>query len=244
MKSNLIEKSGIEKIYEDDRIIALNKPAGFLTLPDRYDRSAPSLVRLLESVYENIFVVHRIDKETSGTIIFAKDAEAHKMLNEQFMEHSLQKVYHTVVRGSFNKEEIEVDIPIMANPAGKAMMVPSARGKYALTILRPLEKYRLASLLECNLITGRQHQIRVHCSTIGYPLLVDSLYSEVSEFNLSSIKKRFNLRKNDVEVPVIKRLTLHSYSLKFEHPDGNEMKLIAEYPKDFSVLVNILRKYA
>lgn len=243
MKSNKQKNTNIEIIYEDERIIAINKPAGYLTLPDRYDFSAPSLVRYLESIYEQIFVVHRIDKETSGLIIFAKDAESHKFLNEQFMEHSLQKIYHAVVRGSFNKDELEVDIPIMANPSGKAMMIPSARGKSALTIFRPIEKFRLATLLECDLITGRQHQIRVHCSTIGYPLLVDSLYSGVNDFYLSSIKRKFNLQKDESENPIIERLTLHSYSLKFEHPDGQELKLNAEYPKDFSILLKTLRKW-
>ena len=238
------EKYGIIKVFEDERIIALNKPAGVLTLPDRYDRNAPSLIRILESIYPEIFVVHRIDKDTSGLIIFAKDAEAHKMLNTQFMDHSITKVYHAVVRGVFNKEEIEVDIPIMANPAGKGGMIPSARGKYALTIMRPLEKFRLASIIECKLVTGRQHQIRVHAATIGYPLLIDEIYSGVSEFFLSSIKKRFNLRKNEVELPIMKRQTLHSFYMKFEHPDGNEIKLEAEYSKDLTVLTKLLRKYA
>ncbi|MBX3044607.1 MAG: RNA pseudouridine synthase [Candidatus Kapabacteria bacterium] len=244
MPHKTLESYGIDVIYEDERIIALNKPAGMLTLPDRFDRMAKSIVRILESVYPSIFVVHRIDKETSGLIIFAKDAEAHKFLNEQFMEHSLTKVYHAVVRGVFNHDELEIDIPIMANPNGKGGMVPSARGKYAITVVRPKEKFRLATLLECNLITGRQHQIRVHCSTTGYPLLIDEMYSGVKEFYLSSIKRKFNLQKNETEKPVINRLTLHSKYMKFIHPDGAEMKLESEYPKDFDVLIKLLRKYA
>ena len=78
MNNPIFDKYGIEKVYEDERIIAINKPPGMLTLPDRYDRNAPSLVRILESIYESLFVVHRIDKDTSGLIIFAKDAEAQK----------------------------------------------------------------------------------------------------------------------------------------------------------------------
>ena len=244
MNNPVFEKYGIEKVYEDERIIAINKPPGMLTLPDRYDRNAPSLVRILESIYESLFVVHRIDKDTSGLIIFAKDAEAHRFLNHQFMEHTITKVYHAIVRGVFNHNELEVDIPIMANPSGKGGMLPSARGKYAMTIMRPAEKFRLASLVECNLITGRQHQIRVHAATIGYPLLIDEIYSGVKEFHLSSIKKRYNLRKNEVEVPVMKRQTLHSYYMKFIHPDNYEMKLQANYAKDFDVLMKLLRKYA
>jgi len=244
MNTKLLEKNGISTIYEDDRILAVSKPAGMLTLPDRFDRHAQSLIRILESVYDSIFVVHRIDKDTSGLMLFAKDAQAHKMLNQQFMDHSLTKIYHAIVRGVFNKDELTIDIPLMANPNGKGGMVPSARGKYAATIVKPLKKFRLASLLECNLITGRQHQIRVHLKTIGYPLLIDEVYSGVKEFNLSSIKKRFNLRKNEEEVPVMKRQTLHSYSIDFIHPDNNEMNLVAEYPKDMKVLLQILNKYA
>ncbi|GAB1370363.1 RluA family pseudouridine synthase [Candidatus Kapaibacterium sp.] len=244
MHSDILKNSGIEIVYEDDRIVAINKPAGFLTLPDRYDRTSPSLIRVLESVYDKIFVVHRIDKETSGLILFAKDEDAHRFLNQQFMEHANKKIYHAVVRGSFSKEYLEVDIPILSNPTGKAKMIPSARGKYALTLIKPLEKYRLASLLECQIVTGRQHQIRVHCSTIGFPLLVDNIYSGVEEFYLSSIKRKFNLRKNESEVPIIKRLSLHSYSIEFEHPDDHKLSLTADYPKDFKVLIQILRKYA
>jgi len=239
-----LSKSNVDIIYEDERIIALNKPAGMLTLPDRFDKNAPSLVRLLESELPNVFVVHRIDKETSGLIIFAKDASAHKMLNEQFMDHSITKVYHAVLRGSFSHDELEVDIPIMANPNGKGGMIPSARGKYALTIIRPLERFRLAVLVECNLITGRQHQIRVHTAAIGYPLLIDEQYSGVKEFYLSSIKRKFNTGKDVTEKPIMKRLTLHSSYIKFIHPDCQEMKLNAVYPKDFEVLIKVLRKYA
>lgn len=244
MQSKALEKQGIQIIFEDDKLLAVNKPAGMLTLPDRYDRNAPSLVRILEANYESIFVVHRIDKDTSGLIIFAKDADSHRFMNNQFMEHSITKVYHAIVRGVFNHDELEVDIPILSNPNGKGGMIPSARGKYALTLMRPLEKFRLASLIECNLITGRQHQIRLHAATIGYPLLIDELYSGVGEFKLSSIKKRFNLRKNEEEIPIMKRQTLHSFYMKFIHPDGNEMKLQADYPKDLDVLVKLLRKYA
>lgn len=239
-----LAKKGIETVYEDDRIIAINKPPGLLTLPDRFNKNVPCLIRMLESVDENIFVVHRIDRDTSGLILFAKDAEAHKFLNQQFMEHSIIKVYHALVRGVFNHNELEVDIPLMANPNGKGGMVPSARGKYSLTIMRPIEKFRLASLIECSLITGRQHQIRVHASTIGFPLLIDDMYSGVSEFFLSSIKKKFNLRKNEEEQPIMKRLTLHSSYIKFTHPDDYELKIVADYPKDFEVLTKILRKYA
>lgn len=244
MNKNILEGRSILKVFEDDRIVVLNKPAGVLILPDRYDKQALSLVRMLEAEYGEIFIVHRIDKDTSGLIVFAKDAEAHQMLNNQFMEHSITKIYHAVVRGLFNKENFEVDIPLLANPTGKAGTIPSARGKYALTIFNSLECFRLASLVECRIVTGRQHQIRVHAAVIGYPLLVDPLYTGVSEFYLSSIKKKFKLAKQESESPIIKRLTLHSYFMEFIHPDGNKIQLTADYPKDFEVLTKLLRKYA
>lgn len=124
-------------------------------------------------------------------------------------------------------------------------MKPSARGKEARTDIRVLEKFRVATLVECNLITGRQHQIRVHCSAVGYPLLVDADYGTSAAFLLSSIKKRYNLAKDAEERPIIDRVTLHAYSITVTHP-GTEQPLTvtAPYPRDFAAALNVLRKYA
>jgi RluA family pseudouridine synthase len=235
----------LEKIYEDDDVIVINKPAGLLTIPDRFQARLPNMRDILKEEYGTIFVVHRLDRETSGAIIFAKNAEAHKSLNDQFEHHTVTKLYHAVVAGIVSKDEMAIDIPLAPDPVKKGLVRPSARGKEALTTVRVLERYRMATLLECNLHTGRQHQIRVHCASVGYPLLIDESYGNAGEFMLSSIKKKYNLAKHTDERPIISRLTLHAFSLTFKHPaTEEEISIVAPYPKDFRALLNTLGKYA
>jgi len=232
------------KIYEDDRIIIVNKPAGLLTIPDRYDETLPSLRAILTEEYEEIFVVHRLDRDTSGIMIFAKDAEAHRNLSMQFEDLSIKKIYHVVADGVIHQDYLEIDIPLMPDPRKPGRSVPSARGKESLTILSVKERYRHGTFAEINLVTGRHHQIRVHLAAIGHPLLIDNFYGNATEFYLSKIKKRFNLKKKDVEKPIIARITMHAFSLGFKHPDDDrEVSFEAEYPKDFAALLQVLGKY-
>ena len=232
-------------IFEDEHIIAINKPAGLLTIPDRYNSALPSLIKILREINENTLIVHRLDRETSGIILFAKTAEAHRHLSIQFEKQKVEKLYHAVVGGIVPKDELEIDIPLIQNPGKGGGVLPSIRGKESLSIVKVIERFRSATLLEVNLITGRQHQLRAHVASIGHPLLVDDLYGEGTQFLLSSIKKKFNLRKNEIELPIISRITMHSYSIGFEHPATGEMvRLSAEYPKDFRVLLSVLKKYS
>ncbi len=234
-----------EIIFEDDNLVAINKPAGLLTIPDRYNKKIPCLSRILEDKYGKIFVVHRLDKETSGLMIFAKNPETHKNLNTQFQEKQVQKIYHAVVGGVVGRDKTDVDIPLLPNPFGGAGVIPSARGKESLTIVTVIERFRSSTFVECNLVTGRHHQLRAHVAAMGHPLLIDDLYGENTEFMLSSIKRKFNMKKHDVERPIISRITMHAFSLDFIHPINNEkMHLEAEYPKDFRVLLQVLRKYS
>ncbi|MCX7736713.1 MAG: RluA family pseudouridine synthase [Candidatus Kapabacteria bacterium] len=231
-------------IFEDDYLLVLSKPAGFLTLPDRYDKSAPNLKNYLEKIYDEIFVVHRLDKDTSGIIVFAKDSETHKALNQQFEQNQVTKIYHVVVSGVIIDDEIKIDIPISQDLRKPGRSKPSATGKDSLTILRVLERFRNTTLVECNLVTGRHHQIRVHCSAIGHPLLVDDFYGKSDSFFLSSIKRKYKYKKDVVERPIISRVTMHSYSIEFLHPVTKErIFLEAYYPKDFEALLKMLRKY-
>lgn len=235
----------IEVLFEDEYYIGINKPAGILSIPDRWDKTLPNLKAILRKPDREIFPVHRLDKDTSGSMIFAKTPEAHKVLNGMFDSKEINKVYHAVLKGILFKDELDVDIPIMSDPRKKGRMIPSARGKAALTKIKVLERFRSSTLVECVILTGRQHQIRVHCSTIGNPLLVDSIYGESSEFLVSSVKKRFNIKKGQDEIPIISRHTLHSSMLSFIHPFTNEMvTLESEYPKDLRALLQVLRKYS
>lgn len=236
--------TGIPIIFEDDHLLVLSKPAGFLTLPDRYDRHAPNLKNYLEKKFKEIYVVHRLDKDTSGVIIFAKNSETHKILNLQFEKNLITKIYHVVLSGVITDDEIKIDIPISQDYRKPGRSKPSATGKDSLTILKVLERFRNTTLAECNLVTGRHHQIRVHCAAIGHPLLVDEFYGRSDSFFLSSIKRKYKYKKDEAERPIISRVTMHSYSVDFLHPVTEErLSLIAEYPKDFEALLKLLRKY-
>ncbi len=233
-----------QKIYEDDHILVINKPAGLLTIADRYDLNAPNLRAILDEEYGHIFVVHRLDRGTSGVMVFAKDAESHKHLNTQFESLFVKKIYHIITEGVIHQDYLEIDIPLMPDPRKPGRTVPSSRGKESLTILNVKERFRSATFAEINLVTGRHHQIRVHCSAIGHPLLIDDFYGNHSEFLLSSIKRRFNIKKNDTEKPIIARITMHAFSIAFKHPkDESEVCFTADYPKDFAALLQVLSKY-
>jgi RluA family pseudouridine synthase len=241
----LSKKEIINILYEDDSIIVLNKPAGVLTIPDRYERGLTNLYDTLKTKYKVIFTVHRLDRDTSGVIVFAKDAGSHKHLNQQFQDLKVTKIYHAVVSGTVVQDELKIDIPLIPDTQKKGLMKPSSRGKESLTILKVIERFRIATLVELNLITGRHHQIRVHCSAIGHPLLVDEIYGNSSEFKLSSLKRRYNLKKDDVEMPIISRVSMHSFQLSFLHPKTSQyVSFEAPEARDFQALVQVLRKYS
>jgi 23S rRNA pseudouridine1911/1915/1917 synthase len=234
----------IDVIYEDNEIVVLSKPAGVYTIPDRFDKEVPNLYTYLKKKYGTIFTVHRLDKDTSGIIVFAKNAEAHKNLNTQFEKHTVKKLYHILTEGIIREDSLDIDIPIIVNPAKKGLSMPSARGKESLTKLKVLERFRNATFCEVELVTGRHHQIRVHCTAIGHPLLIDEFYGRNNLFMLSSVKRKFNLKKHTEEQPIISRITMHAFEISFIHPTTNqEVTYNSEYPKDFWALLQVLRKY-
>lgn len=239
------KKPRLEILHSDASLVVVNKPAGLLAIPDRYDLTLPSVKSLVREQFGSAFVVHRLDKDTSGVMLMALTAEAHKHLNAQFEHHTVVKTYEAIVSGIVERDEMTIDIPIAPDTRRKGLMKPSAKGKEARTILRVLERFRLATHIECDLITGRQHQIRVHCSAVGHPLLVDADYGTSAAFLLSSIKRRYNIRKGETERPIIDRLTLHARRISLEHPDsGERVTYEAEPPKDFAAALQVLRKYA
>ena len=234
-----------KKIYEDDYILVINKSPMVLSIPDRWNDKLPSLQSILKKEYEEIFTVHRLDRDTSGIMVYAKNAETHKYLNNLFEKQDIEKIYHAIVEGQFDDEPIEIDIPILTDPANKGKSIPSARGKASLTKVKLIKNFRNSALVKCMLVTGRHHQIRVHLSAIGHPLLVDNIYGNNLDFKVSSIKKKYNLKKNTTETPMMIRNTLHAYSLKFIHPaTEKEVEFTAEYPKDLAATIQVLEKYS
>lgn len=232
-------------LYQDDDIIIVNKPAHYLTIPDRFVAEKPSLVSFLKDRFEEVFVVHRLDKETSGVILFAKNKEAHRDLSIQFENRTVNKIYLALVEGNVHKEEGEIAQPIASNMRDSGKMIVAKRGKPSLTFYKVAERFKNYTLVEANIKTGRTHQVRVHFESIGYPLAVDELYGRKKAFFLSEVKLKKYRRGKDVEErPLMERTTLHAYQLTINHPTTKEeMTFNAELPKDFRAVLNQLRKW-
>lgn len=213
----------MQKIYMDEHILLINKPANLSVLPEGWDKDADYLVKMLEEQYDKIWVVHRIDKITSGIIVFALNAEAHRSLNMQFEKHQVEKKYHALINGTPKWEEKTTKFPLRVNVGHKhRTMVDPRHGMRAETKFKVEEQYQAATLVEAMPMTGRTHQIRVHAYALGHPLLGDVLYSAP-------------------ESNVIARPALHAFSLMFTHPVTNQrVSFQAEYPDDFKAAVQVL----
>lgn len=230
--------------YQDDLLLVVSKPAGLLTIPDRFGNK-DSLQSALERDFGKVFVVHRLDRETSGVLCFARTEAAHRHLSMQFEHHTVDKYYLVLVDGNVHQEEGEINKPIGQHPTIAGKMMITNRGKPSLTFYRVLERFKHFTLLEALLKTGRTHQVRVHFQSIGYPLAVDAVYGRRPAFFLSEIKgKAYRSGKfSDEERPLMERTSLHAYRLRLDHPGtGERLEFKAELPKDFSAMLKQLRK--
>ena len=241
-KSNAPFKIADAIIFENEGFIAINKPANVLSIPDRM-QSEPSLKDMLIEKYGSIFTVHRLDKETSGIIIFAKNEAAHKFFSQLFESRSVEKFYIALVHGIPQNKTGTIDAPIMEHPALKYQMVVHRNGKPSSTGYEVMETLGKYSLVKFQLHTGRTHQIRVHAKSTGHPVACDPLYGDGKPILLSSIKKKYKLSKHDDdERPMLNRVALHSYELKFTDAKGQAHDLFAALPKDMRALISQLKK--
>ena len=229
-------------IEETDDFVAIDKPSGLLSIPDR-EGDEVSLKKLLKEKYGEIFTVHRIDRDTSGVIVFAKNENAHQHLSQSFEERNVQKFYLGIVRGTLPEKKKTIDAPLAPHGTRKNMMIVHKRGKPSVTDYEVLEEYGKFSFLQFRIHTGRTHQIRAHMQLVGYPLLCDPLYGDGTPLLLSSIKRNYNLSKSELEErPILNRLALHSSRLVFDDPAGHTHDISAELPKDMRALLQQLGK--
>lgn len=230
-------------IFETEHWIAINKPYGLLSIPDREGKDI-SLKQLLQEKYGEIFTVHRLDRNTSGIIVFAKEEETHRYLSMAFEERHVEKFYVGIVTGTLPAQEDTIDQPIAENTARRGVMIIHKRGKPSVTDYKVLEEFGVYSFVKFKIHTGRTHQIRVHMQLIGHPIVCDEIYGDPSPVLISSIKRKFKLSKNELEErPILNRLALHAAELHFTDVTGKEFRLEAPMPKDMRALLQQLRKW-
>lgn len=222
----------IEIVYEDEDIIVVNKPKGMVVHPANGNPDG-TLVNAIMAICKDSLsgiggeirpgIVHRLDKDTSGLLIVAKNDKAHVNMSEQIKDHEVEKTYIALVRGIVKENEATIDMPIGRSTSDRKKMAVVKNGRNAVTHIKVLKRYNKYTLLEINIETGRTHQIRVHLSHIGYPVIGDYTYSN---------------GKNEFGVV---GQCLHAKCLKFKHPvTGKEMKLEAPLPEYFDKIIKEL----
>lgn len=248
MKSYNYKSFKIEILYEDDQLAILNKPFGLLTHKKNFNDQEPSLCESLKFNFDitddeplKEGIVHRLDKLTSGIIIIAKTIDIKEELKKLFKNRNINKYYTTYVIGNFLEKEMEIrgNIARQDKQRTKFKMTDDG-GKDSLTIVKHLETFfGSVSLLECKIITGRTHQIRVHLSNIGYPLIGDRDYKK-------NLEQKFMLKNlpNHIKLFIdnFSRQALHSSRINFKHPITNDViDIVSTLPEDLRHLDEVLR---
>lgn len=247
----------VEILHEDDDILAVNKPAGMLVAPDRWDKTRENLMGLLHAAVRHqrpwvvergisyLANVHRLDAGTSGVLLLARNKPALTNLANQFRGRHPRKAYVALVSGVPPEPEMEINLPLAPSLLHPGLSeVSASRGKPAVTRISLLERFKGYSLLRAEPATGRLHQIRVHLREAGCPLVADPDYGSGLPLLLSKLKKRYKM-KAEGERPLMARPALHAEQLEFIHPStGQSILITAPWPKDLTVAVKYLRRYA
>ena len=222
-------------LYEDDDLVVVDKPANISTLDDRNDPI--NMLKLARNYLDDLQICHRLDKETSGALVIAKNPDSYRHMALQFEQRKVKKIYHAVVEGNHDFIEMEVNEPILIANRGRVKI--QGKGKPSITIVKTITKFKRHTLVECRPLTGRMHQIRIHLSHLQAPISGDNRYGG-SPLYLSSIKRNYQLKKYQTETPLIKRMALHAAKIKFQSVGDQMVEVEAPYPKDFKVLLRQL----
>jgi RluA family pseudouridine synthase len=232
-------------IYEDETMIAFDKPSGLLVAPDRWDKKRVNLMGLVhDKMGHQVANVHRLDADTSGVLLCSKTKPALDYLSGQFQSKTVEKKYLAMIVGAPEEEAFTVDAPITEDEhkPGKMKVVRKA-GKPSVTEFKVLERFGRFTWIECRPLTGRTHQLRVHLASKGWPILNDVFYGDPeAKLLLSQLKRGYKGRAD--EKPLIDRLALHASELVVKHPATREPVLItAPLPHEFEVGLKYLRKF-
>jgi RluA family pseudouridine synthase len=226
-------------IYEDAHLIVVNKPP-FISSLDEREGGEINILRLAKQYHDDAQICHRLDKETSGAMIIAKDPETYRFVSMQFEHREVKKVYHAIVDGTHVFNELLIELPILN--AGKGnVMISRGEGKRADTYFQSIKYFKHYTLIEARPVTGRMHQIRIHLATQRASIAGDDMYGGKPVF-LSKIKRNYRISKNEEEQPIMKRFALHSREVTFKISENESKTFTAEYPKDFGVLLKLLEK--
>jgi 23S rRNA pseudouridine1911/1915/1917 synthase len=247
----------IEILYRDDHIVAVMKPAGLsaLSIPGE-DGSAIEYLSAMtglpwqrDAADPRLRAVHRLDRDTSGVLLFALDGETQRHLSHHFQNNFVEREYLAIVTGFSTSEHGTIDAPLSRHPTPDGRTTIDSHGRPASTQWRLEERLGDLSLLRVFPKTNKKDQIRVHLLSIGLPLAIDPLYhplppgTPVGIF-LSQFKQGYRRKEDDQERPLISRLTLHAEKVAVIHPDGHRLEVVAPWPKDFRATINMLTKYA
>jgi 23S rRNA pseudouridine955/2504/2580 synthase len=227
-------------LFENDDLFVVNKPP-FLTSLDEREGGEVNLLRLAKQYSADAQICHRLDKETSGALIIAKNPEAYRLVSMQFERRKVNKVYHAVIDGTHVFEELKVDLPIL-NLGNKNVTISRAEGKQAETWFRSLQFFKHYTLVECRPVTGRMHQIRIHLASQKASIAGDAMYGGKPVF-LSNIKRGYRLGKDQEEQPIMKRFALHAREITFKISEEESVTITAPYPKDFATLLKQLEQF-
>ncbi len=227
-------------LFENDDLIVVNKPPFLSSLDDR-DGGEINLLRLAKQYVPDAQICHRLDKETSGAIIIAKNPEAYRFVSMQFEHREVSKIYHAIINGSHQFDDLLVDLPIL-NLGNKNVAISKQDGKAAQTYFKSLVFFKHYTLVECKPITGRMHQIRIHLASQRAAIAGDEMYGG-QPVMLSDIKRGYKLGKDQEELPIMKRFALHAKEVSFKINPETEISVHAPYPKDFATLLKLLEKF-
>lgn len=234
----------ITVLFEDEDIVVVNKPASITIIPDRSGSNEYLKYYLEKQLKASLWVVHRLDKDTSGVVCFAKNEAAHQHLSLQFEHHTTQKLYEALVIGKVIPTEGTIDKPIAPEKPGSHKMVIKKNGKASLSTYKVLDQWSHWAHVKVDIHTGRTHQVRVHMQSIGHPIVADPIYGNGRPFYLSDIKDQYKMSKyQEEETPLLSRQALHAKSLRIVLLNGEARTFEAPLPKDMAASIKQLHRW-